>query len=166
MCSSKIWRSHGFQPLSDHFNIRAFLSSRTVPLHLSAPLFRFCSRSHLYLYLSSLNQTVNVATQSTYIYRVPQCMSPRRKWDSPTPSLASECAPPPEIKGETKGGGGANSPAGEGLVESQFRRLEKKLSILPTLSISRCILFRIPLCLPILLLEEVSSTINRRRKRW
>jgi hypothetical protein len=29
-------------------------------------------------------------------------MSPRRSWDSPTPSLASECAPPPG----TKGGGG------------------------------------------------------------
>ncbi len=28
---------------------------------------------------------------------------------------------------------GAHSPAGEGLVESQFRRLEKKLSTLPTL---------------------------------
>jgi hypothetical protein len=25
--------------------------------------------------------------QSTFIYRVPQCMSPRRNWDSPTPSL-------------------------------------------------------------------------------
>ncbi len=30
-------------------------------------------------------------------------MSPRRIWDSPTPSLASECVPPPEPKG---GGGG------------------------------------------------------------
>jgi hypothetical protein len=29
-------------------------------------------------------------------------MSPRWNWDSPTPSLASECASPPE----TKGGGG------------------------------------------------------------
>ncbi len=29
--------------------------------------------------------------------------------------------------------GGAHSPAGEGLGESQFRRLEKKLSTLPTL---------------------------------
>jgi hypothetical protein len=39
-----------------------------------------------------------------------QWMSPRRKWDSsPTPSLASECAPPPRTKG------GAHSPAGEGL---------------------------------------------------
>jgi len=40
--------------------------------------------------------------QSTYIYRVPQCMSPRRNWVSPTSSLASECAPTPG----TKGGGG------------------------------------------------------------
>ncbi len=26
-------------------------------------------------------------------------MSPRRNWDSPTPSLASECAPPRNLKG-------------------------------------------------------------------
>ncbi len=32
--------------------------------------------------------------QSTYIYRAPQCMSPRRNWDSPNSSPASECAPP------------------------------------------------------------------------
>ncbi len=30
-------------------------------------------------------------------------MSPRRNWDSPNPSLASECAPPPRTGG---GGGG------------------------------------------------------------
>ncbi len=55
-------------------------------------------------------------------------MSSRRNWDSPTPSLASECAPPPVTKG-----GRAHSPAGEGLGESQFhqfRRLEKKLGTL------------------------------------
>ncbi len=34
-----------------------------------------------------------------HIYRVPQCMSPRRNWDSPTPSRVSECAPPPVTKG-------------------------------------------------------------------
>jgi hypothetical protein len=51
---------------------------------------------------------------------------------SPNPSLASECAPPPE-----PGGGGVGRHTrlrgGEGLGESQFRRLEKKLSTLPTL---------------------------------
>ncbi len=26
-------------------------------------------------------------------------MSPRRNWDSPTPFLASKCAPPPRTKG-------------------------------------------------------------------
>jgi hypothetical protein len=46
----------------------------------------------------------------------------------PTPSLASECAPPPGTKG-----GGAHTRAGEGLGESQFQRLEEKLSTLPTL---------------------------------
>ena len=47
---------------------------------------------------------------------------------SPNPSLASECAPPFRT-----GGRGAHSPAGEGFGESQFRRLEKRLSSLPTL---------------------------------
>jgi hypothetical protein len=52
-------------------------------------------------------------------------MSPRQLWDSPTPSLPSECAcaPPPGTKA------GAHSPAGEGLGESQFRRLEKSLAV-------------------------------------
>ncbi len=49
-------------------------------------------------------------------------MSPRRNWDSSTPSTASECAPLPGAKG----GGGAHSPAGEGLGESQFWRLETR----------------------------------------
>jgi hypothetical protein len=48
-------------------------------------------------------------TQSTYIYRVPQCMSTRWNWDSPTPSLASECALPPRTKGW-----GGHSPAAKG----------------------------------------------------
>jgi hypothetical protein len=66
-------------------------------------------------------------SRSTYIYRVPQCMSPRRNWDSSNPSPASECAHPPNQRV------GSHSPAGGGLEESQFRRLEKKLSTLPTL---------------------------------
>jgi hypothetical protein len=52
-------------------------------------------------------------------------MSPRRNWDSPNPSLSRV-----PLHSEP-GGGGAHSPAGEGY--SQFRRLEKKLSTLPTL---------------------------------
>ncbi len=56
-------------------------------------------------------------------------MSPRRNWDSPNPSPANECALPPV----PKGGGGAHSLAAKGVGESQFRRLEKKLSTLPTL---------------------------------
>ncbi len=69
-----------------------------------------------------------LAPQSTYINRVPQCMSLRRNWDSPTPFLASYSMPlPPEPRGA------AHSPAGEGLGESQFRRLEKKLCTLSTL---------------------------------
>jgi hypothetical protein len=56
--------------------------------------------------------------QSTYLQRVPQCISPRWNWDSPNPSLASECAPPPPPR------------TGKG-EESPLRRLEKKLSTLP-----------------------------------
>jgi hypothetical protein len=56
-----------------------------------------------------------------HMVRGPKCLSPRRNWDFPTHSLASECAP---LSPEPKGGGQAR----EGLGESQFRRLEKKLS--------------------------------------
>ncbi len=42
-------------------------------------------------------------------------------------SVSCALLPPP------KGGGGAHSPAAVGVGESQFRRLEKKLSTLPTL---------------------------------
>jgi hypothetical protein len=50
----------------------------------------------------------------------------------PTP-LSQACVPLPP---RTGGGGGAHSPAGEGLEESQFRRLEKTLTTLPTLWMS------------------------------
>ncbi len=62
--------------------------------------------------------------QSTYIYRAPQCMSPRWNWDSPTPLAASECALTPGPKG-----GGAHSPAAKGVGESQFQQLEKRLAL-------------------------------------
>ncbi len=45
---------------------------------------------------------VQQRSQKAHLYRVPQCMPPRRNWDSPKPSLNSDCAPPPG----TKGGGG------------------------------------------------------------
>jgi len=58
-------------------------------------------------------------------------MSPRRNWDSPAPSLASECAPPPRTK---EGGGVKNRLRVRGWgSHNQFRRLEKKLRTLPTL---------------------------------
>ncbi len=61
-------------------------------------------------------------------------MSPRRTppkiLDSPTPSPASECAPSEPTGG---GGGGIITSPLRFRVGSQFRRLEKKLSTLPTL---------------------------------
>ncbi len=74
----------------------------------------------------------NVLPQSTYIYRVPRRMSPRRNWDSPTP-LSSQlvCTSP-----RTGGGHTRLRPRGGGESQfRQFRRLEKKLSILPTLCV-------------------------------
>ncbi len=53
-------------------------------------------------------------------------MYPRRNWDSLNPSPAIVCALPPDR-------GGDHSLAAKGVGESQFRRLEKKLSALPTL---------------------------------
>ncbi len=65
-----------------------------------------------------------LVSQSTYIYRAPQCMSLHWNWDSPTPLAASECALPPGPKS-----GGTHSPAAKGVGESQFQRLEKRLAL-------------------------------------
>ncbi len=53
-------------------------------------------------------------------------MSPRRNWDSPNPSPASECGFLPGPKGGGAGGG-AHPSGAKGVRESQFRRVEKKL---------------------------------------
>ncbi len=50
--------------------------------------------------------------QSTYIPRVPQCLSPRPNWDSPSPLPPASVSPP---SSGTKGGG-THSPAGEVVV--------------------------------------------------
>ncbi len=68
--------------------------------------------------------TYDRVAQSTYTYRAPQCMSPRRNWDSPNPFAASECALPPGPKG-----GGAHPPAPKGVGEFQFRRWRKSLAL-------------------------------------
>ncbi len=59
----------------------------------------------------AINTTLTAQSTTVYV--------PSSDWDSPTPSPASECAP-----SGTKGGG-AHSPAGEGVGEAQLRRLEK-----------------------------------------
>jgi hypothetical protein len=90
----------------------------------------FCQSNNLKLSLSGsvcISVDGNWA-QSTYIYSEPQCMSPRRNWVSPNPLSPASVTLPPEPKGA-----GTHSPAGEGLGESQFRRLEKKLRTLSTL---------------------------------
>ncbi len=83
-------------------------------------LMYFCIEKRL---LPSQDKLQARPPQSTYIQRIPLCMSPRL----PTPLSSASVPLPPEP------GGGAHSPAGEGLGESQFRRLQKKLSTLHTL---------------------------------
>ncbi len=81
----------------------------------------------------SLHATPQSKWQSTFInIRVPQCLSARPNWDSPTLSSTSVCVPPPG----TKGGGGDTLACLWGVGaggKSQFRRLEKKPSTLSTL---------------------------------
>jgi hypothetical protein len=83
-----------------------------------------CHYSMLYVIYAPLVCFTCTVPQSTYIYRAPQCISPRWNWDSPTPLAARECALPPGPKG-----GGAHSPAAKGVGESQFQRLEKRLAL-------------------------------------
>ncbi len=61
-----------------------------------------------------------VFSQITYIERVPQYMSPRRNWDSPIPSLASEYSPPPGTKG---GGGHTRGGWGGSPISDDWRKL-------------------------------------------
>jgi hypothetical protein len=73
---------------------------------------------------ASINQQASPQSTVHYTYRVPQVYVPSSELGLSHPPLSPASVPlPPEPK---VGGGGAHSPAGEGLGESQFRRLEKK----------------------------------------
>ncbi len=69
---------------------------------------------------------VSLKAQSTYIYRAPQCMSPRRNWDSPTPLPQASVPSPPDqrVGGHTRlhlrGWGSSNSDAGEKAQHSAY----------------------------------------------
>jgi hypothetical protein len=68
--------------------------------------------------------------QSTYIYKEYHSVCPLVGIGTlPTPLSPASVSLPPRTGG--RGGGGAHSPAGEGLRDSQYRRLEKKLNTLP-----------------------------------
>ncbi len=72
----------------------------------------------------SVRSTKNIYSQSTTVSVPSFELGP----STPTPSPPSELALPPEPKG-----GGTHSPACEGVAESQFGRLERKLCTLSTL---------------------------------
>ncbi len=70
--------------------------------------------------------------QKVHIYKEYHSVCPFVGIGTLPPSLSSECAQSPPLPQNLRGEG-AHSPAGEGLGESQFRRMEKKLSTLTTL---------------------------------
>ncbi len=85
-----------------------------------------------------------VTAQSTYlyIYKEYHSVCPLVGVGAlPTPLSPASVPLPPEPRGA---GGRAHSPAGEGLGESQFRRLEKKLSTLLTLWVT--VFYPMPAC--------------------
>jgi hypothetical protein len=91
-------------------------------------LARMWRAKHLTSFASVSSCTVYIPKISTHkvnIYKEYHSVCPLVGTGTlPSPSFASECVPPPGTKG-----GGAHSPAGKGLGESQFRRLEKGLAL-------------------------------------
>jgi hypothetical protein len=82
-----------------------FCISKRIQIHYSAlydrlvpvPVLIRLNTNKIYIFSHLTKNPGYLGAQST-----PQCMSPRRNWDSPNPSLASECAPPPRTG---RGGG-------------------------------------------------------------
>ncbi len=89
---------------------------------------RSISCPHTFPYAQGQVLCCLMEAQSTYIYKVPQVCPLVGIGTLPPPLSPARVPLPPKQRGV-----GPNSPAGEGLGESQFRRLEKKLSTLPTL---------------------------------
>ncbi len=80
------WRCPGFTYFGVDFHIFKNPTPRSINL-------RHCVCSIVTSALTGKGQ-YGIA-QSTYVYRVPQCMSLRQNWDSSTPFPSSDCAPPP-----------------------------------------------------------------------
>ncbi len=108
-----IWPSQGLLPQNSvSLHLMRFLPTGVQRFDFDK--FNF-SVGTLILALSRFAAATFPQPQSTYKYRAPQYMSPRRNWNSPTPLAASECALPPgqRVGGHTrlrlKGWGSPNS---------------------------------------------------------
>jgi hypothetical protein len=113
---------------------------------LSSLYFRLTLRQHLlgllnlqlyfYIYIqiscgelkSSTRPAADYLLHNVHIFLENYSVCPLVGIGTPPPPLSPASVPPPEPKV-----GGTDSPAGEGVGESQFRRLEKKPSTLSTL---------------------------------
>jgi hypothetical protein len=108
------------------------------------------------------SRDVMKATLTKYIHIKSTTMNVPSFWYSPTPSLASECALHPGTKGW-----GAHSRAGEGFGESQFQRLEKKLSTLLLCGLIKkivCPLLNGIISCPIL--QSIQRTVDLSTLNW
>jgi hypothetical protein len=99
------------------------LSSETSCNNLTFTVL-FSIYSSIYRYKAAIHCS---RAQSTYVPRVPQCLSPIVRIGTPPPPLPQANVSSPGIKG------GTHSPAGEGVGGSQNGRLEKKPSTRSTL---------------------------------
>jgi hypothetical protein len=82
--------SRRFQSIDSRNQDHSFLLLPTIPLPPSPP-------SHPSPFIFMAGSLEAQSSESTNIYRVPQCMSPRRNWDSPTPALSPASVPLPPV---------------------------------------------------------------------
>ncbi len=79
----------------DIFQEKKFLGHYSTFCILQMQMRKNCTFSISFSYLSIY---VWFLLKFQKKYKVEASLSPRRNWDSPTPSVASECAPPPGTK--------------------------------------------------------------------
>ncbi len=75
-----------------------------------------------------------VTTKYLYLYTEYHSVCPLVGIGTP-PTPLPQASVPLHLNERLWGGGGAHTPAGEGLGEAQYRRREKKLSTMPTLCV-------------------------------
>jgi hypothetical protein len=113
--------------------------TQTVRRCLKATERKICGKSQDKFFRNKLSTAKIprlVFFQSTYIPRVPQCLSPRPNWDPPLPLQQASVPPPPRNQ---RGGGYTLACVRGSGGEAQFGRIKKSLAICLS-----CVLWSIP----------------------